>query len=68
MMFLEYQHRPQAHGGLARPADVHADRLHLPQECVPAGRIPRDKRSLALATEVLDLVGILLRECREAVV
>lgn len=65
VMLLEDQHRPQAHGILTATADVHTELLGLQQELVPLGVVPGDERALALATQVLDLVGVLLREARE---
>lgn len=62
MVLLEDQHRAQAHGVLAASTDVDADLLGVLQELISARAVECDEGALALATQVLDLVGVFLGE------
>jgi len=57
VVLLEDQHGPEADSLGTRATDVDAVRLGLLQELVALGRVPGDKGTLALATEVLNLLG-----------
>ena len=66
MLLLEDQHRPEAHSVGTRATDVDADCLGLLQNLVALGRIPGDESTLALATEVLDLLRVFGSKTLEA--
>jgi hypothetical protein len=66
MLLLEDQHRPEADGLGSRSTNVDADGLGVLQDLVTSGRVPGDEGTLALATEVLDLLGELGGEALEA--
>jgi len=68
MLLLEDQHRPQPYRLRTRATNVDTNSLRLLQHLVPSWGVPRNKRALALAAQVLDLVGVLLGEVLEAVV
>jgi hypothetical protein len=57
VLLLEDQHRPETDCLSTRATDVDADGLGLLQDLVALRRVPGDEGSLALATEVLDLLG-----------
>jgi hypothetical protein len=57
VLLLEDQHRPETDCLSTRATDVDADGLGLLQYLVALRRVPGDEGSLALATEVLDLLG-----------
>lgn len=65
MVLLEDQHRSQTDGTSATAANVHTDGLGLGQELVTVGGIPGNEGTLALSTEVLDVLGVLLGEALE---
>ena len=56
MLLLEDQHGPQADGLGTRSTDVDTEGLRILQDLVTSGRVPGDECTLALATEVLDLL------------
>jgi hypothetical protein len=66
MMLLEDQHRPQADCVLSATTDVDTNALALDKELVTLGSIPSNKSTLALATQVLQVLGVLLREALKA--
>lgn len=66
MLLLEDQHGPEADGLSTRATDVDADGLGLLQDLVALRRVPGNEGTLALATEVLDLLGELGGEALEA--
>jgi hypothetical protein len=57
VLLLEDQHRPKADCLSARATNVDADGLGLLEDLIALRRVPGDEGSLALATEVLDLLG-----------
>lgn len=66
MLLLEDQHGPEAHSLGTRATNVDTDGLGLLQDLVTLGRVPGNEGTLALATEVLDLLGELGGEALEA--
>jgi hypothetical protein len=56
VLLLEDQHGPEAHGLGTRATNVDADGLGLLQDLVTVRRVPGDEGTLALATEVLNLL------------
>lgn len=66
MLLLEDQHGPEANSLGTRATDVDADGLGLLQDLVTLRRVPGDEGTLALATEVLDLLGELGGKALEA--
>ena len=66
MVLLEDQHRPKADGLGAGATNVDADCLRLLQDLVALGRVPGNEGTLALATEVLDLLRELGGQALEA--
>ena len=57
MLLLEDEHGSEADSLGTRATDVDADALRVLQDLVTSGRVPRDEGTLALATEVLNLLG-----------
>ena len=68
MPLLEDQHRPEPDSPLATPTNVDSLALGLAQDLVPTRRIPGNECALAFAAQILDLLGVLLREALETVV
>ena len=66
VLLLENQHRPEANRLSSRATDVDADGLGVLQDLVTSGRVQGDEGALALATEVVDLLGELGGEALEA--
>jgi hypothetical protein len=66
VLLLEDQHGPEANSLGTRATNVDADGLGLLQDLVTLGRVPGNECTLALATEVLDLLGELGGETLEA--
>ena len=66
VLLLEDQHRPETDCLSTRATDVDSDGLGLLQDLVALRRVPGDEGSLALATEVLDLLGELCGKALEA--
>lgn len=66
MVLLEDKHGPQPDGGGTAATNVDTDTLGVLEDLVAARTVPGDEGALALATEVLDLVGVLLGEALEA--
>jgi hypothetical protein len=66
VLLLEDQHRPETDCLSTRATDVDADGLGLLQDLVALRRVPGDEGPLALATEVLDLLGELGGKTLEA--
>jgi hypothetical protein len=66
VLLLEDQHGPEAHSLRSRATNVDADGLGLPQDLVTLGRVPCNEGTLALTTEVLDLLGELGGKTLEA--
>lgn len=66
MVLLEDKHRPQADGAGSAASDVDTDRLGLGHELVTLGGVPGNEGTLALATEVLEMLRVLLRKALEA--
>jgi len=62
MMLLENEHRTQADSAVSTTANIDTDALRLLQELVSAGAVKRDEGSPALATQVHELAGVLLRK------
>ena len=65
MVLLENEHRPQADSVGSATSDVNTNRLGGSNELVALGSIPGDESTLALTTEVLDVLGVLLGETLE---
>lgn len=66
MLLLEDQHGPEAHSVSTRATNVDTDGLGLLQDLITLRRVPGDESTLALATEVGDVLGELLGETLEA--
>jgi hypothetical protein len=66
VLLLEDQHRPETDCLSTRATDVDADGLGLLQDLIALRRVPGDESSLALAAEVLDLLGELGGKTLEA--
>lgn len=66
MVLLEDQHGPEADGALAAATNVDTNALGLDQELVTLGRVPGNEGSLALTTQVLQVLGVLLGETLQA--
>ena len=66
MVVLEDQHRPQANSALATASNVDANALGLAHKLVTLGSVPGDEGTLALTTQVLEMLGVLLRKTLEA--
>ena len=66
VLLLEDQHRPEADCLSTRATNVDSDGLGLLEDLIALRRVPGDEGSLALATEVLDLLGELGSKALEA--
>jgi hypothetical protein len=66
VLLLEDEHGPEADGLGTRATDVDADALRVLQDLVTSGRVPGDESTLALATEVLNLLRELGGKALEA--
>lgn len=66
MLLLEDQHRPETDSSRARATEVDANALGLLQHLVSARAVPRDEGALALATQIHNLLGVLLGKALEA--
>lgn len=66
MMLLEHQHRPQSDRRLSAATNVDSNLLTLLQNRVSLRAVPRDKRALALSTQIRKLAGVLLGQALEA--
>lgn len=65
MVLLEDQHGPEANGADSASTNVDTDALGLAEELVTLGGIPGNEGSLALTTEVLQMLGVLLSKALE---
>lgn len=65
VVLLEGQHRTQTHGAGATAANVDAKLLGLGEELVALGVVKGDESALALAAEVLEVLGVLLLQALE---
>ena len=62
MVLLENKHRPQADSVRSATSNVNTDRLGGSNELVTLGSVPGNESTLALTTEVLEVLGVLLGE------
>lgn len=65
VMLLERQHGTQTHGARTAAANVDAKLLCLCEELVALGVVKGDKGALALAAQVLEVVGVLALQALE---
>jgi len=66
VLLLENQHRPEANCLSTRATNVDSNSLGLLEDLIALRRVPGDEGALALATEVLDLLGKLGSKALEA--
>lgn len=66
VVLLEDQHGAQADSLGTAATDVHTDGLGLDQELVTLGGVPGNEGTLVLATQVLEVLGVLLSQALDA--
>jgi hypothetical protein len=66
MVLLEDQHGPQTHSALTATTNVDTNALALDKELVTLRSIPGNKCTLALTTQVLQVLRVLLSQTLEA--
>jgi hypothetical protein len=64
MVLLEDQHWSQSHGHLTRATDVDTMSLGFLEDLITARCVPGDESTLALSSQILDILRILFREAR----
>lgn len=65
MVLLEDQHGAQANSLSTAATDVHTNGLGLDEELVTLGGVPGNEGTLVLATQVLEVLGVLLGQALE---
>lgn len=65
VVVLEDKHGPQPNSTLSASTNVDTNTLSLSQDLVPLRRVPSDEGTLALTTQVLEVLGVLLRQTLE---
>lgn len=62
VMVLEDKHRPQSNSTLSASTYVDTNILSLSQDLIPLRRVPSNEGTLTLTTQVLEMLGVLLRK------